>query len=199
MTTGNARIILGIDAGFTSMGWAAAEISGDGPQLVDVGILRTKPGEAKLLKTEDNAERSRHLFNGLVEIGNRYKLVGIAMEAQSWPRVPDGKGGMMVNPATCGVLGMAFGLIFAFAALWELPLMQQTPQRIKKLTTGFNNGKKDAVRAGLMQMRGFGELEAMLHAAGIPQSYWEHPVDAAAAIYAALDTDQGRLLRSLAA
>lgn len=192
-------MLLGLDPGFTSLGWAAARLDSDGPDLVGVGLLRTAPGKASLLKTEDNAQRCRELYRGLEVVRARFEPVGVAMEAQSWPRVPDGRGGMMVNPATCGALGMAFGIIFTFAALWDLPLLQQTPQRIKKLTTGFNNGTKEGVRIGLQQMRGFAGLEAMLEAEGIPKGFWDHPVDAAAAIYAALDTELGRTLRSHAA
>lgn len=210
------RIILGIDGGFAGLGWAAAELLGDGPRLRAVGIIRTKPGE-RSLKTEDNAERTRVLFNGLCAVQAKFPTVAaIAVESQSWPRVPIRKPARIcpncqaeqpktpeeesfVNPATCGQLGMSFGAIFSFAALWELSLIQQSPQRIKKLTTGGNSATKEAVRLGLQQMRGFEGLEAMLHAAGIPSSYWEHPVDAAAAIYAALDTELGRTLRSLAA
>ena len=34
-------VILGIDAGFASMGWAAVKLLPDGPRLSDLGVART--------------------------------------------------------------------------------------------------------------------------------------------------------------
>jgi Holliday junction resolvasome RuvABC endonuclease subunit len=195
------RFILGIDPGFTAMGWAVASLNP--VKIVAVGVVKTKPSEETKLATEENYERSGELWAGLIDVFNRFEPSAIAFEGHSWPRHPDGEGGTFVNPAVCGKLGIAFGLIFAFVHLWDsppgsCPPMPQTQQRMKKMAAGRNTATKDEVLAGLLKLKGFEGLEDMLKAAGIPSSYREHPVDAAAAIYAALDTELGRTLRSAA-
>jgi Holliday junction resolvasome RuvABC endonuclease subunit len=182
------RIVLGLDVAFASLGWCAARVGRDRVELAGVGVVRTKPGEAALLKSEDNFQRLREIYRGLEELRAKWEPVGFAVEAQSWPR----------NAGAVAKIGMAWGVVASIAALWDLPVIHQSPQRIKKVTAGRNDASKDEVRAGLLTMRGFERLEDMLRAAGIPSSYWEHPVDAAGAIYAALDTELGRTLRSAA-
>jgi crossover junction endodeoxyribonuclease RuvC len=178
-------VILGLDAGFASLGWAAVALMPDGPRLSALGVLRTGKGRASTLATEDNAQRARILWRGLRKIAEQWQPSAIAVESISWPR----------NAGVTGKMGIAWGMIFALAEHHRMPLIHTSPKEIKRAVTGRADASKEDVLAGLVARRGFGgHLLDDLRAADIPEGQWEHPVDAAAAIVAALDTDVVRAL-----
>lgn len=79
------------------------------------------------------------------------------------------------------------------AVLLGLPIVQATPQEVKRATTGARDASKDDVRAALE--RRYGPLAAFLGA--LPDGEHEHPVDALAATVACLDSEPLRMARRL--
>lgn len=175
------RVILGIDPGFSALGWAALELRPPGPHLLALGLLRTRPGEAALLKSEDNLARLRVLWRGLHALAE-LRPVAIAAEAQSWPR----------NASAAAKVASAWGLLAALAELLSVPVIHASPQAVKLHATGKRTASKIEVQNALEARPGFEDLARQLEAASIPASLAEHPVDACAVALAALDTELGR-------
>ena len=173
--------IVGIDPGLASLGWAVAELLPAGPRLLSLGCLRTAPGKAALLKSEDNLARLRVLWRGLQTLAD-LKPVAIAIESQSWPR----------NASSAAKMAMPWGLICAMAEQLACPVIHISPQALKMAVTGKRDASKDEVEQALNGRAGFETLQNLLGRSGLPRGQWEHPVDAAGAIVAALDTEIGR-------
>ena len=184
----SAPFILGIDTGFSTLGWAAVELAPEGPILREVGLLRTKPGEAARLKSEDNVARARLLWRGLADL-ERFAPRAIAIESQSWPR----------NAGAVAKIGITWGLVTALAEVWRVPLVHASPQQIKRDATGRRDASKDDVLEGLRNKPGFTNIHDLLEKAGVTRSMWEHPTDAAASVFAALDTEIIRAIWKAAA
>lgn len=188
--------ILGLDVGFATLGWARVEVVGaNAVRLQGLGLVTTAPGEAHRLKSEDNVARARALTRCLRLLICGQQLGAIAVESQSWPR----------NAGAVAKVAMAWGIVAALAEIEQVALVHRTPQEIKRYAAGRRDASKIEVLAGMCCRPGFSELERMLADAGCPvrrkpdgtprDGKWEHPVDAAAAIYAALDTEIVRALR----
>lgn len=185
MSVSLGPVVLGIDPGFASLGWAAVRLASSGPELLALGLVRTKKDPAARLASGDNLRRARELCRALVV--DTPRLLGIrafAVEA------PSG----MQNAGAATKVGIAWGVVATLAEQWDVPVAAMSPQALKKALTGKNDASKDDVLDALHNRPGFGNLYELLKAAA-PRSLWEHPVDAAAAVVAALDTDIIRAVR----
>ena len=176
--------VLGIDTGFSEFGWAVAEISRETETIVDAGLIRTKKDKRKILATVDNIRRSRIIAVELDALVEKWDPVAFAVESMSWPR----------NASVTGKIGLAWGVVIAVAALRGIPIIPSSPQAIKKNLTGSISASKAVVLECVLIHPGFEELERILEE--IPKSRREHPVDAAAAVITALDTEIMRAIRA---
>lgn len=177
-------IVLGIDPGFASIGWALVDTSAG--RLLDLGVIRTKPGAARR-KCDDNVTRCEEIASGLSElmsdhvveyVGGRVGLV--ACEAQSWTR----------NAGSDRGVAMAWGVISTLAWLHRAPLVQITPQTVKHTLTGKRSASKTEIQTEVgARLEGFAELLGGIRAKG----QREHASDAAAVALASLKTDIGRV------
>lgn len=181
-------IMLGLDLGFSSVGYAAiaypaADATTDLFRLDEFGVFRTKKEtkKANVLATEDNLRRAREiatfmggLMDRLEEGQNR--LVAIAVESMSWPR----------NAAVVAKMGIAWGVFAAVAHQRRLPILQASPQGIKKWACGRRDASKDEIAAAMhprvqrlnttrLGVATFDELVTK-----IPKGEREHPFDALA-------------------
>ena len=114
-------VILGIDPGFTSMGWALLDLSEAQPRCVGAGVIRTKPDNT-LKRCDDNVRRIGILAEALRKLQKQNDCILIAAEAQSWTsfQKPD------------RAVAMAWGIIGAIGEIWAIPVLQFRPQEIKK-------------------------------------------------------------------
>lgn len=189
----SSPVVLGVDVGFSRVGWALIRVGwrddGDLPEnrLVDLGLVRTEPGDSGKLKSDDNMARTREIFARLANACDRAQTRAIAYEAQSWG---------MGNSTTFLKLGLAFGALASLAEVRGLPLVCRSPQAIKKALTGLRNASKEDVAAALGTIPGFEDLSRLLDQAKVPPSLREHPVDAVAAAFACLDDEVVRAVRS---
>jgi crossover junction endodeoxyribonuclease RuvC len=163
--------ILGLDPGFASLGWGL--ISSKGPQVLAAGVIRTKPGKERR-KCDDNAERCRFIANALADIHERHYFALIAAEAQSWTRHATGD----------RAVAMAWGIIVATAARFDVPILQIRPQEAKREIAGSESASKAEIQATIEAM-GIGAKE---HLSSFPTTQQNHAFDALAVALASLSS-----------
>lgn len=175
-------IALGIDPGLASFGVALVSVEADGIELKNAEVIRTEksPKKRTVLQADDLVRRLREIANVLEDWFPPVDVV--CAESMSWPR----------NASAAAKMASTWGLIVAIAD--GRPLIQASPQRIKRVLTGSASASKGAV-AEAVRTR-FHNVDDIL--AHVPASKREHAYDAAAAVLASLDSDVIRALRRVA-
>jgi len=179
-------ILLGIDPGFASFGYAAlclAPPPSDRIRVNSIGVFETEKASKKahVLATEDNLKRAREIAAFLEEWiasqdNERNRVIAICAESMSWPR----------NASVTAKMGITWGVIAAVARALRIPIFQASPQEVKKTVTGFKSAKKEDVALGVGKRvaalvagrQGFMDYVNAIEA--IPQTKQEHPIDALA-------------------
>ena len=131
-------VILGIDPGFTSLGWALLDLSEAQPRCVGAGVIRTKPDNT-IKRCDDNVRRIGILTKALRRLYQAHDCILIAAEAQSWTsfQKPD------------RALAMTWGSIGAIAEIWGIPVLQFRPQEIKKAICNDSSASKKSIENAL--------------------------------------------------
>ena len=181
-------LLMGIDPGFASMGFALVELDGgiygSTPiSVVSMGVIRTEKSDKKqnVLASNDNFRRARELSRELRKIP---RPDVICAESMSYPR----------NSSAAAKVSMAWGIIADYCEASGTPMLMATPKELKRAVCGNAGASKEEVQAALKTRYG-STLEDLLHKAGIPAGQWEHPFDALAAVTACLESETLRLLR----
>jgi crossover junction endodeoxyribonuclease RuvC len=130
-------MVLGIDPGLASTGWALVERSGSRLRTVDCGTLRTSP-------RAPHAERLRSLFDGVTEVLGRGPVSGAAVEA--W----------YIHPVSKAAMGMAEarGAILVAIAAAGVAVVEYPPTEIKLAVSGSGRADKNQVRAMVTRLTG---------------------------------------------
>ncbi len=201
--------ILGIDPGFASLGYAVLNLDATGPTVATLGVLRTAKTDKKhrVLAADDNVRRCRELALPLAQlmlsgaVGYVAPPAGVAgfvermrttstlslvcAEKMSFPR----------NASAAAKMAMSWGMIVAYLHHHGLPLIQASPQDVKRRVTGSSSASKEEVQKALIKRFGRGLLRMLK---GIPEGQHEHAFDALAAAVACLDSEEGRIVQTLA-
>lgn len=181
-------IVLGLDPGFSSFGWAAVRLLPEGGERVlDVGCIRTERGKGKVLVRDDDRRRAAELARGLLAVAGRFEPAVLSAEALSHVNPRESR----MPIATTVKVGRAWGEVDMLTEQLETALVQVAPQTIKKVLCGIASASKADVQRELV--RRYPELASLL--ASIPASFREHPVDALGAVVATLHTNELRLAR----
>lgn len=130
-------IVLGIDPGLASTGWALVGRNASRLRTVDCGTFRTSPRTA-------HAERLRTLFEGVTEVLSRGDVAGAAVE--SW----------FIHPVSKAAMGMAEarGAVLVAIASAGVQVVEYPPTEIKLAVTGSGRAGKDQVRAMVTRLTG---------------------------------------------
>ena len=130
-------IVLGIDPGLASTGWALVERSGSRLRALECGTLRTSPRTA-------HAERLCALFDGVGAVLGRTQVAGAAVE--SW----------FIHPVSKAAMGMAEarGALLVAIASAGVPVTEYPPTEIKLAVTGSGRAEKEQVRAMVSRLTG---------------------------------------------
>jgi len=178
-------IVLGIDPGLATCGLAAVDLQPPSlakrpDVLVRAWVVRTEKSARKLdvRAADDHSRRARELAAEVATAIGIHRPLAVAIEAPSWPR----------NAATAAKIGIAFGAIYALAQEHRLPLVQASPQDIKRAVTGSKTASKDEVIAAIEAR--FPDIEWPTQT-----TLWEHAADAVGAVVANLDADVLRMVR----
>jgi Holliday junction resolvasome RuvABC endonuclease subunit len=102
-------MILAIDPGLATFGWALVSFGG---KLHALGFVATKPDPGRGVQT-DRIHRARALADAMLDVHARYPVAAIVGEALSFP--PAGR------VAAVASLCIAWGAIVALAAAWCVP------------------------------------------------------------------------------
>jgi Holliday junction resolvasome RuvABC endonuclease subunit len=176
--------LLGIDPGLAACGLAVVDLTGRETKVRRVGVIRTVPSarRRRLRTTDDLGDRLRLLAVALhAHFLELQDLVAVCIEAKA---IPFRGGKMTVRPSAVAALGRVRGLLDAFAAERALPVIEETPQVLKLLTTGKRHASKAEVQ-GALELR-FPEVKALWPA---QKTLVEHAADALASVVAGLESD----------
>lgn len=178
-------LVLGLDPGFASCGYAAMELDDDGViDVAEMGVIRTQPSpkKRKVLAVDDNVRRLQEIvkeLDGLVGGANV-----VCAEAMSFPR----------NASSSAKIGMVVGAVVTLCEAHGRVLLQATPQQIKKAVCGNKSASKEEVESAMLDKHP--AIDLLLK--DVPRSQVQHAYDALAAAEACLDSETVRLLRSVA-
>jgi Holliday junction resolvasome RuvABC endonuclease subunit len=176
--------LLGVDPGLAACGLAVVDLLSSGATVRRVGVIRTAPSarRRRLRALDDLGGRLRVLAIGLhAQFQELEDLVAVCIEAAA---IPFRGGRMNVRPSAVSALGRVRGLVDAFAAERDLPIIEETPQALKLLTAGKRDASKARVQESLE--RRFPEVRGMWPA---QRTMVEHAADALAAVVAGLESD----------
>ena len=162
-------LVVGVDPGFASMGYALLELQSGYPVFVGAGVIRTRKSTRKVLSCDDNFERTAELYRELKRRSGGALL--FAVEAESWTRMPSDK-----------LIGLARGALYGLATEMDVPLEQYSPQDVKDCIEGKRSASKQDIERTMLD--GHVELGAYLDA--LPKGQRQHASDAAACAYTAL-------------
>lgn len=181
-------LVLGIDPGFASVGYCVMELTPDGESVLETLVFKTERSDKKrkIRASDDNFRRGQELCAMVVGLLHRHPDVkAVCSEAMSHPR----------NASVSGQLGSFWGIVELLTYIWKLPMLQASPQEIKKVLTGKKNASKEEVQAALRK-RYPGQFDA--YDASITRKQdLEHGYDAAGAVVACLDSDVIQMMRGL--
>lgn len=175
--------VLGLDPGFASVGWAVFNVTSEDLHFVAGGVFHTKKNVEKraVLACEDNFVRARELAQMLRNAIDAFEIRAVCAEAMSFPR----------HASNAAKMALCWGVIADVTLHLDLPVMQPTPQKIKKTLCGAISASKEEVEA-VVKDRGVREPISL------KKGEREHFYDACAAVLACRDSEVFRLLRKVA-
>lgn len=177
--------VLGIDPGFAKLGVARIVVDPDhGDCLIELQVFKTQPSpkKQKILAMDDNLRRICELVDGVKSYIEWADVV--CTESFSPPR----------HASAAAKIAFAWGAVAALCRSLDKPILQCSPQHLKKAMTGSRSASKADIKAAVD--RAFGEATAvdLLEQNSIVPSNEEHCYDAAAAVLACLDSATVKLL-----
>jgi Holliday junction resolvasome RuvABC endonuclease subunit len=170
--------LLGIDGGLATFGAARVSIVGGILELDRVATFRTEKlsGKQAPYASDDNVRRCRELVRFVLGFVGAPPPVVICAEAMSFPR----------SSSVAAKIGMGWGAVSTLAEVWAVPIVQASPQQIKKTLVGKANASKEEVRIAVEEW--------------FPDVTWpknkgdvEHAADAVAAVLACRESDVVRM------
>ena len=175
-------LIVGVDPGLATMGVVLMELFPDKEIVRGATVFTTKPETKKraVRASDDNVRRATYLYTQLSKRLDKYEVNAICIEAQSWPR----------NASASAKVGISWGVIIAAAAERGLPMLQASPQAIKKALTGSNQASKLDVQAAVLTLYPGMKLPKQ-------KTLREHAADAVGAVVACFDSDVVKMVRQL--
>jgi crossover junction endodeoxyribonuclease RuvC len=184
------KIVLGVDPGFASFGYGAIALDGDGaPSHVEAfGVIETvkEPNKKHVLATEENLRRAREISKGFLEVLDELAsggahVLAIGAEAMSYVR----------SATAMAKVGISWGVLATCAASRGIPIVQGSPQAVKKALTGASNASKEEIQAVVKRLvpRAYGELSTAELFAAMGNTRLEHPADALACALYAIPSD----------
>lgn len=179
--------ILGVDPGFASFGFGIVNLLPTSEFVIKVDVVRTQKSPKKLnvKAADDNFRRSQAIAAVLHDVVRKYQPMAIAAEAMSFPR----------NASAAAKVAMAWGILSDVCHVYQLPMVQATPQEIKKTLCGNKSATKEDVQKAL---EGRYEHQFQHFTGVVPAGQWEHGFDAVGAVVSCLDSDVIRMARGMA-
>lgn len=197
----NAPILklVGVDPGFASFGVAAAAIGAEGMRVTRVEVWETEPDNDMKRKADDSSKRIRWLTGKFMAFVAEESPIAICTEIQAsggntCPRCnPHAK--FRVQTQVLVNTGRVRGMLDAVAELHQIPVFEETPQKMKIAAAGANSASKLEVAEGLERLYP-GTMRLFPHYRGkLKLGVLEHASDACAALH--VSKDQYFILQAL--
>jgi len=122
-------VVLGLDPGTATLGYAVVEDVGGKLRLVDHGAVRTSP-------RQELGERLRALHLGVAEVIGRHAPTEVAVEKLFFGK----------NATSAVMVGQARGVAVLAAAQCGLPVREYSPAEVKQAVTQYGNARKEQVQ-----------------------------------------------------
>jgi len=135
-------LVLGIDPGLNTTGYGLVQVVGGSPQLVEAGVVRSRPHDALEAKLAD-------IYQGVSELMTTFHPAVMAVEKLY---------SHYERPTTAILMGHARGVICLAAAQAGVPVRHYAATHIKKMLTGSGRAPKPQVQMAIC--RQFGLLQA---------------------------------------
>jgi len=180
--------VLGLDPGFANIGWAQVLLTENAEIPFRMGVFRTEKSVKKLnvFASEDNVRRAREIYvfvRDLAVNGEGGPVSAICAETMSFPR----------SSSVAAKMSLCWGVIAALSEHYNIPIVQSSPQQLKKNVAGSKSSDKEDVQAALEVRYGKRLLNKVCR--DVPSSMLEHPYDALGAVVATLDSELIRMAR----
>jgi crossover junction endodeoxyribonuclease RuvC len=120
--------ILGLDPSISSTGWGIIDVNGNRLSYVADGFIPTS-------NKEPLSKRLQIIYTELKKVIEQYKPNEASIEITF----------LNSNPETSLKLSMARGVVFLMPALYNIPLFEYEPNKIKKALTGVGKADKNQV------------------------------------------------------
>ena len=176
-------VLLGLDPGFASIGYAIVNISDPYKEVVQkLGVAMTEKSSNKtrVLATEDNFRRAKVIASYI----RPYALTvdAICVEAMSYPR----------NASTAAKLALFWGVLAAVVEDLSIPVVQVSPQNIKSFLCSKKTASKLEVKEAVLYRFAQCKRSKMAlddYLSRYPKTKQEHGFDALGAVLSSLDSD----------
>ncbi len=176
-------IALGIDPGFASLGLAAVDLDEHVVRVPRCWVVRTEPSAKKrsVRQSEDLVRRCRELAVALERAIAEWRPAVACAETMSWPR----------DMKAATRIALAWGAVAAVLERHGIPLVQASPQEVKKALCGSKSASKEDVQVA---------VESIVEAVTWPaqKTLVEHAADAIAVVLTCRDAELVRALRRVA-
>lgn len=183
--------VFGIDPGFASIGFSVVLLDGSKTEVpIRMGLLSTAKSNKKsnVLASDDNLRRAREIYVALkpLLISGEYGPVrAVCAETMSYPR----------NSSAAAKMAMCWGVLAALTEELDIPVLQVTPQDLKKKVCGQPTASKEDIQKALDKRFGKSVIDGLL--GKLAAGKHEHPCDALGAVVACLDSDILRAMRRM--
>ena len=176
--------VIGIDPAFRALGWCCVEIDSHTERIESVGLVRTEKAKSqKVLVAEDNHECSRTLTNAVYGAIQAYKPHVICAESLVGSR----------SAKACTMQGMAWGIVSAVTTIADVPVVQVSPQKVKKVLTGYQTATKQEVEEAVCSR--YPRLREIVNDIN-PPSQREHVFDAVGVVISCLASTEIMMFRN---
>lgn len=177
---------LGVDPGLASCGVCVMQIEKTREVVYETQVIVTEQSDKKLkvLAADDTFRRAREVAAVLRELVARRGVRLIAAESMSFPR----------SASAAAKMATVWGVLASISSEFSIPVIQTSPQNVKKVVCGSKQASKKEVQRAIEQ-RYPGQFEDFK--ACFPATRYEHGFDAAAVLVSCLDGEIVRMARSV--
>jgi len=192
-----------LDPGFASIGYARIVIPPLGPPFVEAfGVFHTVKSDKKqkVLATEDNVKRAMMIARFLRQLATSGtgRTIAICAEAMSFPR----------SSSVAAKMALTWGSIASLSEASSIPILQTSPQNVKRTLCGVASATKEEVQEALEKLypetirksremvdAGMTKAGKTKKKAAIKKTDFEHCFDALAVGHVMLESDVVKMTR----
>jgi crossover junction endodeoxyribonuclease RuvC len=134
-------LVLGIDPGTATTGYALVAEGERDCYLVDSGVLLTQPGRPP-------GERLQEIYRGVLALARQHKPDAASVEELFFSR----------NVRTALAVGQARGVVVLALTDAGVPIFEYKPNQVKQTVTGYGNADKRQVQEMVRMLLHLGEV-----------------------------------------